>query len=324
MNEHDELTNSEEDVPEIEAAELEEEEAIQSQDVSALDAEMAEAGESEEEPALDWGIEETTAEETLLAGLYAVEAGEESETDWEPAGPAAEEISEAGAETPEIEYVSPPDQGSGWLRLLFVGLLSAFVGALLALLFLWLLNGTLDFQTAAERAILTEVVRLDREIDALGSDLARLHTQVEALQGLAAQLDEARTDIQHLQGDLEGVQSQLEVAQAQLEFMGDELATTQTDLIMLRDDMDGMAENMLTLQVEMGALEDRLEALRAELRDVRQATQRFETFLTGLRRLLGQTLEPEAEATRAPSRPRSLTPPPNVTIIPLATPTPSP
>jgi hypothetical protein len=76
------------------------------------------------------------------------------------------------------------------------------------------------------------------------------------------------------------------------------------------------------LQVQVGAVEDQVKALNQEVRSIRQSIQRFDGFLNGLRRLLSATLEEEAEATPAVETSESATPDPEITVIPLATPTP--
>jgi DNA repair exonuclease SbcCD ATPase subunit len=273
----------------------------------------ADETQAEEEAAPEAEPEDVVAEEVQPAMPPAGEL--------QPAMPPAGELEpEAGAEEIRVEEpefppleVAPPDRGGCW-RLLAVGLVSALAGTFLALFILLVINGTLNYQLATQRALQAEAQRLDSEIGALSSDLELLDGYVEALRDLPAQVDKAQAATQDLEDDLADVQADLErigtdvaAVQAEQERQGRELAAAQMALTMLRDDVDRVEDNVLTLRIHLGALEDQLGALSDELRAVRQATQRFDAFLGGLRQLLGESLEPATPAAA-------------VTTIPLATP----
>jgi methyl-accepting chemotaxis protein len=213
-----------------------------------------------------------------------------------------------GPEPPLVEVVN---RGAGWGWLLLMGLISAVAGAVLALVILWAINGTLDLRTATSRALQAEAARLDAQIGPLQADLGQMKEQVAAMEELAPRLDKAEADIQRLEQDLA-------TTQADLESMSAEMAKGEKAVAVF-------GENLGALEQRASALEERLGTFSQELEEMRQATQRFGAFLTGLRALLDQTQGPATPASLGGQTPM-LTPTPGgvVTVIPLATPMPTP
>ena len=108
-----------------------------------------------------------------------------------------------------------------------------------------------------------------------------------------------------------------------------------------------MEGDIAELKAQTGALERELAALSVQVDDLTRSSERFDAFLEGLRMLLMEvempsaevtplrrqvgtpTAEPEATATPVPTRTPWETPTPpstpkaRVTVIPLATPTPT-
>jgi competence ComEA-like helix-hairpin-helix protein len=233
----------------------------------------------------------------------------------------AEEPPEPVSEPPPFVVVPREDRGGCW-RLLAVGLLSAFAGAAMSLVLLFIINGTLNYQVATRQVLKAELVRLDGEIGTLNNSLAGLQSSLESMENLAAELDGAQADIRRLADDLT-------ILHGTLERLAGDLDDTQAALGGLAGDVEELEENVVALQTQFSTVEDQLNTLSGELDSVREAADRFEGFLDGLRSLLGQTAKPRPEdspfSLESPS-PTSVPPTrqPVFTVIPLATPTPAP
>jgi hypothetical protein len=223
---------------------------------------------------------------------------------------------------PIVAYTTPP-QGGHWGRLLVFSLLGAVVGAILALAFLLMVNGTLNFEMASSKALSSEASRIDGEISGLALELSELRGRVDVLQDLAMRLEEAQTDLSKLSRGLGVVESEVEG------LIGD-MTRVQAELRTLSGEMGRTDENVTTLQAEAGAMQAQLKAVSDELDVLQQDTRRFGGFLGGLRDLLDQSVAPQSEATavwpvRSTATPRPTSQPtsqPAITVIPLATPAP--
>lgn len=186
-----------------------------------------------------------------------------------------------------------PRQGASFWQLLVAAILSAIVGSLLALMILILVNRTLDFRGGTARAIQQEAARVDAELADLGADLEGLGEQLGVVERLARRLDDTEAGLQRLNG-------QLETIGAEVRRFGDESATTRETIRSLNGRVDGIENSMNGLLSQLGEMEETLGDLRAELGTVvedvsalsevvdglREATQRFDAFLQGLRDLL--------------------------------------
>jgi competence ComEA-like helix-hairpin-helix protein len=232
-----------------------------------------------------------------------------------------EEPLEPIAEPPPFEVVSS-QRRPGWGCLVVVGLVSIIVGALLSLLALRAINGTLNFQAASEQALRAEASRVDGEIGSLSNDVAELRSRMEAIEDLSVQLGEAQAEIGTLSEDLATVDEEIE-------RMTGELEGTQAALGIVIDDVDELEENVVALQTQFSTIEDQLNTLSGELDALRLAADRFGTFLDGLRDLVERSARPTPEGSpfRQESPVPTQVPPtrqPVFTVIPLATPTPTP
>jgi competence ComEA-like helix-hairpin-helix protein len=249
----------------------------------------------------------------------------EAELEAEPAPEALEEempeparVGEEpppGLEPPLVEVVPGP---AGWGRVLFVGLLSAIAGALLALAFLLAFNGTLDFRTAALQAAQNEASRLEVELTTLDTRLEQAEGRLATIRELDARLSDTQASIQQLGEDLE-------VAQGRMASMAETLGAVRQEYTNLREDADGLAEQVSGLGNQVGAVEEQLAELNQEIEAVGESVQRFDAFLNALRDLLNES---EGASGPAPALGNSPTPAstsslsPMVTVIPLATPSP--
>lgn len=210
-----------------------------------------------------------------------------------------------GQEPPLVQVVSPP--GVGHWHLLLVGILSAVAGAVLALLALLLLNGTLDFRGDTLQAIQTEASRVDSELEDLGADLEDVRAQLGVVERLARRLDDMEAGLQRLGNQAEGIRTdlgqvseRLSTAQTAIGTLNGRASDLEAGADTLRSqfaEMEGSVNglrahlgeldaSMNGLRTELGAVVESLGALSDELETVRQAAERFDAFLQGLRELL--------------------------------------
>lgn len=135
-----------------------------------------------------------------------------------------------------------------WQAFAIVGVASALIGALFALLILAAINrGTLSLNQREEVAVLTSRAdELASRADAVETESESLRARLAALEGLTARVD---------------------AAEAALADMSAALDSAQADL---------------------AALNTRADQLAADIEKVRAASERFDSFLTGLRDLLAE------------------------------------
>jgi competence ComEA-like helix-hairpin-helix protein len=273
--------------------------------VTASPVEAPQAAEPEE-VADEWLEADLAAEPEPEPELVEAEEAEVVET--------GERLS-PGPEPPLVEVVPGP---AGWGRVLFVGVLSAIAGALLALAFLYALNGTLDFRMAALRAAQDEASRLEYALAALNEKLDQVEGRLGAIQELDSRLSDTQASIQQLAEDLEATR-------ARMTSMAEALGAVRQEYTNLREDVDGLAEQVSRLGNRVGAVEEQLADLNQEIEAVRESVQRFDAFLNGLRDLLNGSQgasrsTPTPWLTPTPRGTQTLRP--LVTVIPLATETP--
>lgn len=289
-------------------------------DVEELDIATEEAPESDTVEVVDSPDAEREAEfdveDAYIPETNDVELQEDLMLEAEPS--ESGELAQPDEGPPIVAYTTPP-QGGHWARLFFFSLVGAVVGAILALAFLLMVNGTLNFEMASSKALSSEASRIDGEFDGLALELSELRGRVDVLQDLAMRLEEAQTDLSELSRGLGVVQSEVEG------LVGD-MTRVQAELRTLSGEMGRTDENVTALQAEVDAMQVQLEAVSDELDVVQQDTRRFGGFLGGLRDLLDQSVAPQSEATavwpvRSTATPRP-TSQPAITVIPLATPAP--
>jgi competence ComEA-like helix-hairpin-helix protein len=280
-------------------------------DAVDLEAEYVAAPMEEVEPEAD-EIEEAFEMELEAA---EPEAEEPIAAEQEPEVAKAADRPPRGIEPPLVEVVQAR---VGWGRLLFVGLLSAFLGAMLALAFLFAVNSTLDFQTAAGRLVQSETVRLEGELDAVNANLADVEGRLQAIQVLDTRLVAVEVSTEQLASDLEALQG--EVAS-----LAETVGALRQEFTNLSENLDGMADHVSMLGNRMDDFEQQLASLSQEIEAIYLATERFDTFLDGLRDLLETTGSAgQGASPLGPNPEQTPTLRPMVTVIPLATPTPSP
>ncbi len=265
---------------------------------------------AEEEP-FEPELEAAAEEEPLEPVLEPIEE-ETPEAELEPV--KAEVRPPRGPEPPLVEVVSAP---VGWGRFLFMALLSVLIGAATTLAILYVLNGTLDFQTASTRALRAEAFRLDGELETVRAEMSQIENELTAVQDLVPQVEELQASVRAMSGDLDAVQEELDSAVQELQAMQESIDSVSAAVA-------GMEEGVAALQTDVGELEEQLAATGRALREMNRTVQRFDAFLSGLRLLLEESAGPTSTGPSPEPTSPTPTPRPLVTVIPLATPTSAP
>ena len=244
-----------------------------------------------------------------------IEMAEELELEPEP-----ERVVEGPPPRPEPPLVEVVQARYGCARLLLVGLLSTILGAALALVLLFLINGSLDFQSAAVRAAQDEVLRMESVVGALDMKVAELEERIAAIQELEARL----SDTQAALGD---VSTDLGELKRRFDLMAETQDALRQEFTNMREDMDGLAVHVSVLDRRLSDLETQVAYLNRRIEILGESVQRFDAFLSGLDALLNETQgdlppTPTPWITPTPTALETPTLRPQVTVIPLATATP--
>lgn len=201
------------------------------------EAEAAEEVDAEAETETEAGTQ-TVAD---VGGQTAVEA-EAAEARAESAGPQAaiagdrDETAAQEAERPTVDVALRPSP-------LWGHLLSALAGALLTLLALWLINGTLQFAEAERTADLQR--QMDEERDrrtAQGRDVQALS---EGMATAEAQRQAVAGDVERLEGALE---SSVETLEAETAALSEEVESVVVAAETFNEFLDGMRDLLVRLQ----------------------------------------------------------------------------
>jgi competence ComEA-like helix-hairpin-helix protein len=285
--------------------------------------------EPEMEEAVDWVDPEPEPAEMEIEGPEGVPvlvseplATEPGPMELPEPEPDLEDVVEAPPRGPEPPIVEVVQARYGCGRLILVGLLSSLLGAVLALAFLFLINGTLDFQAAAIRAAQDEVLRMEVLVGALNVKVAELEERVGAIQELDARLTDTQAGLRRLSADLDDVKGRFELLAETQDALRQEFTN-------LREDLDGLAVHVSVLDRRVSEVETQIAFLNRKIEILGESILRFDAFLAGLQALLNEsqgTLPPTPTSwiTPMPSPTAWETPTlrPQVTVIPLATPTP--
>ena len=199
-----------------------------------------------------------------------------------------------------LQPAPEPKRGIGWPALLAACLASAIAGACLALLLLLAINGTLRFGP-------------DAAVSELGTRARQMNLQAERL----------TTGFSQLQGSLDEVDGRLDEVDGRLDEADNRMATAQAELKAVREEMARVGADVQTFQDWFRAIETQFGGLTEDLQAVRQATRRFDAFLSGLRDLIDQSQGSTPTATPLPQAP-SPTRKPGLTVVPQPTSTPKP
>ncbi len=188
-------------------------------------------------------------------------------------------------------------------------LAGAFLGAILVLVLLFFLNGTLRFAGNAQAAVLRR--ELDQEIETLNLD-----------QGILA------GDVEDQQDVVDALSGQVATMTAMQETVMDSLTQAQTDVSSLQDEVDQLDDSLTDQGEDVTALQETAAQLDERLVAVAASAENFDVFLNNLRdilfRLQGPPPSPTATLTLTATVPTAGTKTPLPTSTPMPTRTPRP
>jgi competence ComEA-like helix-hairpin-helix protein len=171
---------------------------------------------------------------------------------------------------PPAPPMPQPAPKVGWGRFLFVGLVSAIAGALLALLILLGINSRLDYLGGdALRPVWTRAGELEGRLNTVDADIAMMREQLAMMQDVAFRLDDAQADIRKLSRTMGAVESELAA---------------------IHEDLNGMVGDMDAIDERVDAVAEQLDVLAENLSSMRDAVQRFDSFLDTLRHFLNESM----------------------------------
>jgi competence ComEA-like helix-hairpin-helix protein len=137
----------------------------------------------------------------------------------------------------------------GYLGLIVATLMGALFGALLALLVIGGINGTLDFaQTEAVVSGQAELDRLSIETDTLLSDLEGLRQRLDSLEGLTARMDGVEQAVDDLDTALAEVQREVNALDARADMLEADIGAVRAAADRFNLFLDGMRDLLFEFQ----------------------------------------------------------------------------
>jgi competence ComEA-like helix-hairpin-helix protein len=156
---------------------------------------------------------------------------------------------------PEVKppAAAPPPAPSAWRGgftwLAAASLIGAVMGAILALLVIGGINGTLDLnQRVAVVELRAEADRLSRQAGALQTDLDNLRGRLDALEGLTGRLEDAERDIENLDSGLAEAQADIVALDARADALNEDIATVRTAADRFNTFLDGLRDLLFEFQ----------------------------------------------------------------------------
>jgi len=183
------------------------------------------------------------AERALIKSVPPAEPGPGPE-------PEAEPELEPEPEPPSLPVPprSPPAR-PGYFGLTVAALMSALFGALLALLVIGGINGTLDFgQAEAVVSNQAELERLSIRADTLQADLEGLRQRLDRLEGLTARMDGVEGAVDDLDTALGQVQSQANALNARADQLDADIAAVRAAAERFNLFLDGLRDLLFEFQ----------------------------------------------------------------------------
>lgn len=145
---------------------------------------------------------------------------------------------------PAETSTSPPSRRQPAInqKLWITGVLAAFAGGLLGMLFALLvfagLNGSLDLnQTEVVVGLRTQLESVTRDVDTLDQDVDDLRERLNALEGLTTRMDEAEATLETLEDDVATLDENVGVLQ-------EETLDLREDVEILSDDLEAVTEDV--------------------------------------------------------------------------------
>ena len=174
----------------------------------------------------------------------------------EAEGPPTREPPPPREVAPQVErppaVVQPPAPSAwrgGFTWLAAASLIGAVMGAILALLVIGGINGTLDLnQRTAVVELRAEADRLSRQAGALQTDLDGLRERLDALEGLTGRLDDVERDIEDLDSGLAEARTDIVALNARTDALGEDIATVRAAADRLNAFLDGLRDLLFEFQ----------------------------------------------------------------------------
>jgi DNA uptake protein ComE-like DNA-binding protein len=217
---------------------------------------------------------------------------------------------------PAPPMAAPQPRGGGAWRLWLAAIVAAIGGALLALLVLQSINGTLNM------ADHPEVLRLSNQV-------SNLERQSETLNGEISELRDRLNQMEALSGRLQEAEAEIETLSDSLVELNEQLTTLEQDLQQVQADVQTLNEGLSTHGEQIATLEQNTVQLQETVSEIEAAADRFDNFLNGLRDLLlvteEATVTPPVSASPTPTeRVEPTDTPPALPATPAGTPTRTP
>jgi hypothetical protein len=234
--------------------------------------------------------------------------------------PAIEEPAVAGSLPP------PPPAGagtgqsaggtSGGSSSLWPLVLATLLGAVLSLLFLLLINGSLrwpsrdDMETlqGGITALQQSQAQLSGDLDTLEDGLAAARSDLGTLNGglatlndnlasLGSSLDTVAADVSTQEEGLAGANASIQGLQEQVQV----LPGLQDDLTLAREQIDGLQAAATTMQDQLTTVTSNVDSLTERMGSVAASARRSDSFLEGMRSVLGQVYGEGPRGTGVPT-----------------------
>jgi uncharacterized phage infection (PIP) family protein YhgE len=181
-----------------------------------------------------------------------------------------------------------------------VAIAAAVGGAILALLVIHSINGTLNMASHPQVLQLTEEVSaLQRQSTLLNDEIVELRNRLNQMEALSGRLQDAETEIQVLRETLTELK-------AQITTLEQDMQQVQADIEALDEGLASQGEQIVTLEQDTAEIKESVQQIEA-------AAERFYNFLSGLRDLLLTTVD-----TVTPEVPTELSPTPTITSTPVS------
>ena len=173
-----------------------------------------------------------------------------------PLGPGLLEEPEVEPEMPPAARPEPPPSPQPGLvarRSTWLGcsglVVAALAGALLALLVIGGINGTLDIRQA-EVVVDTqaEVRHLNTEADVLRADVDGLRRRLDRLEGLTVRMDDVEQSVDALEPALDQAQTEIDALNDRTEQLRADVATVRADSKRFNTFLDGLRDLLLEFQ----------------------------------------------------------------------------
>lgn len=212
--------------------------------------ESAEINEMEKVKEMDVTIPESAPTEQVLAQPEPAEPEPQPKPEPEPEPePKPEPHTPPPTPTPPHLHTPTPSAWLGYAGLTGAALLGALFGALLALLVIGGINGTLDFgQAEAVISTQAELDRLSIQAGTLQSDLDGLRQRLDSLEGLTGRMDNVEQAVDDLDTALAQTQTEVDALNVRADQLDADIATVRSAANRFDTFLDGLRDLLFKFQ----------------------------------------------------------------------------